>query len=333
MKEFKYAALAVIAVVSVRCGSASAPDKTVPEEQAPEIISPSGRIAFVTEVSPFNGALYIANSDGSGLRQLASGAGNYTRPRWSPDRRRIAFARMTDDLASVIYVIDVDGNSGTLRLGAGSDPAWSPDGKQIAFTSRIGGLADGWGIFVMNADGTGVRQLTSPNNPTQCSQGSSANDSRPDWSPDGQRILFERDLNTDDNGGYDCGLDGYGRLPQVYVMNVDGTGVRRLRPVAPPVSDESPSWSPDGRLVAYNKYMGGIFLVDSAGASAEQPVPTQINGSALNPVWSPDGKKLLFLDAEPPNNRLAIYELATGVTNRLIFPTVPGLTVDLAWSR
>ena len=64
-----------------------------PDGSPPEIVSPPGRIAFVTEVSPFNGALYIVNSDASGFRQLAGGPAYYTRPRWSPDRRRIVFSR------------------------------------------------------------------------------------------------------------------------------------------------------------------------------------------------------------------------------------------------
>jgi TolB protein len=340
MRKLQCVCAAAIFVVSVQCGSASAPDGsppkviTPPDSNPPEIISPSGRIAFVTEVSAFNGALYIANSDGTGLRQLSSGQAYCTRPRWSPDRRRIAFGKDTDDLTSGIYVIDVDGTSGIRRLGDGGDPAWSPDGKKIAFVSQGGGGFGATGIYVMNADGTGVQQLTSPNNPIQCPEGASANDNSPDWSPDGKRILFERDLSTDDLGGYDCNLDGYGRQPQVFVMNADGTGLRRLRSVASDVSDQSPSWSPDGRLVAYNSYMGGgLFLIDSAGASAAQPVPAQSNGLALDPVWSPDGKKLLFLDGKPPTNALAIYELATGITTHLSFPTVAGLILDPAWSR
>lgn len=334
MKGFKYAVLTAILVASVQCGSASEPQSAPPPEgNDPEIVSPSGRIAFVTEVSPFNGALYVANSDGSGLRQLSSGQAYYSRPRWSPDRRRIVFARTAEGSPSAIYVIDVDGKSGMVRLADGADPAWSPDGKRIVFASNGGSSGSSFGIYVMNTDGSGLRQLTSPNNPDQCSAGASANDLKPDWSPDGQKILFERQFNTAEDGGYDCGLDGYGYLPNVYVMNVDGTGVRRLRSVGPTVTDANPAWSPDGRLVAYSKQLGGIFLVDSEGSSVEQPVATQINGSALNPVWSPDGKKLLFLDVESTTSRLAIDELATGTTQLLLFSAVPGRVLGPAWSR
>ena len=239
-----FATLVTGALAAVACAPESPP--TTPRPPAttspaipgpgpsspPEIVSPPGRIAFVTEVSPFNGALYIVNSDGSGLRQLAAGPAYYRRPRWSPDRRRIVFGRSADGSPSEILVIDVDGKGGTVRLAEGTDPAWSPDGTKIVFASNGGApLGSAFGIYVMNADGSGIRQLTSPNNVDQCSQGASANDLNPDWSPDGKKILFERDFSIDDNGGFDCGLDGYGRIPNVYVMNADGTEAPRLRPV------------------------------------------------------------------------------------------------------
>jgi Tol biopolymer transport system component len=112
------ATLVTGALATVACAPESPP--TAPAE----IVSPPGRIAFVTEVSPFNGSLYVVNSDASGFRQLAGGPAYYTRPQWSPDRRRIAFSRFADGSPSEILVIDVDGNGGTVRLAEGADPAW-----------------------------------------------------------------------------------------------------------------------------------------------------------------------------------------------------------------
>src|SRR5215475_5119742 len=107
------AAAILVASVQYGCASDSVTD-AVPDRNRSEIISPPGRIAFVTEVSSFGGALYVVNSDGSGLRQLAGGDAYYRRPRWSADRRRILFGR--DDVsASEIFVIDVDGKGGTVR--------------------------------------------------------------------------------------------------------------------------------------------------------------------------------------------------------------------------
>jgi TolB protein len=320
-------AAAAIFVVSVQCGCAS--DRIT--DPSSEIVSPPGRIAFTTEVSPFNGALYIVNSDASGLRRLAGGDAYYRRPRWSPDRRRIVFSRNADVSGSEILVIDVDGTGGTVRLAAGAWPAWSPDGTKIVFTSNGGVPPGSAGIYVMNADGSGIRQLTSPNNPDQCSEGASAEDLRPDWSPDGKRILFERDFNTDDVDGFDCGLDGYGFVPNVYVMNADGTELRRLRPVDLWNSDAEPAWSPDGQYVAFSKEMGGVFVIKADGSSGEQQVVT--NYPELSPAWSADGKNLLFLGVDPPTNLIGIWELASGNTRFIGIPAAIGRVFEPAWSR
>jgi TolB protein len=314
-----------LALVSIQCS-----DPAAPEVEEPIVNSPSGRIAFATEVSPGNGALYVANSDGTGLRQLHSGSTYYMRPRWSPDRRRIVFARFDPDgPASGIYVIDVDGPEGIVRLTDGMDPAWSPDGSKIVFAR----VHTGAGLHVMNADGSNIRRLTSPNNPALCTTGTSANDLKPDWSPDGQRIVFERDIHTSEDGGFDCALDGWGYVPNVYVMNADGTGVRRLRSLDWWIDDMDPAWSPDGQFIAFATHFRGMYIVDKDAAYAAEPVVVALPGLGLDPVWSPDGKKLLVLSAIPPTNSLIMVDIATGKTQGLSFPTVPGLLLGPAWSR
>jgi TolB protein len=320
--------LVAAALATIGCASESPPTAPAP----PKIVSPPGRIAFITEVSPFNGALYVVNSDASGLRRLAGGDAYYTSPRWSPDRRRIAYGRNARDSVSEVFVMDVDGKGGAVRLAEGTFPAWSPDGTKIVFSSNGGGPPGSpVGIYVMNADGSGIRQLTSPNDADQCSEGSSAEDLHPDWSPDGKRILFERDFNTDDNGGFDCGLDGYGREPNVYVMNADGTDIRRLRPVDFWDSDAEPAWSPDGQFIAYSKLSGGVFVIRADGSSGQQQVVT--NYPEFSPAWSADGKNLLFQAAAPPTNFVGVWELASGSTHFIGISAAIGAVFDPAWSR
>jgi Tol biopolymer transport system component len=186
----------------------------------------------------------------------------------------------------------------------------------------------------MNADGSGAKQLTSPNDPSQCSSGSSANDLKPDWSPDGGRILFERRIHIDDGWVFDCGLDGWGYVPNIYVMNADGSGVRRLRTLPWTTDDSDPAWSPDGHSIAFSTGFRRLNIIDKEATSAAKPVVAAIPGiGAIGAVWSPDSKKLLVLSVSPPNNQLVIVELESGNTQVLNFPSVRGLLLDPAWSR
>jgi dipeptidyl aminopeptidase/acylaminoacyl peptidase len=104
-------------------------------------------------------------------------------PSWSPDGRRIAFARSRGDDDSEIYVMNADGSRQraiTRSDGADDEPDWSPLGDKIVFRSRRDGNSE---IYVMNADGSEVTRLT----------WNEEYDGHPDWSPDGTRIAFASD--------------------------------------------------------------------------------------------------------------------------------------------
>jgi WD40 repeat protein len=124
--------------------------------------SPNGQwIAFLSDRDDKNG-LYVMGTDGSNLRLLAEQVQGVERDwhrdnslAWSPDSRQLLFRRGGD-----IYVIGADGSNMRNLTGqaGGSGPAWSPDGTLIAFhSSRDGGVPQ---IFVMDRDGSNVRQLT-----------------------------------------------------------------------------------------------------------------------------------------------------------------------------
>ncbi len=125
--------------------------------------SPDGRrIAFASDRSgPWR--IYVIGADGSDEATLTEGGGNFLlqpafRPAWSPDGSRIVFV----DVPGNIFVSNADGTDPTqLTFGTAIDtyPAWSPDGTRIVFTRMITGTTSRE-LYVMNADGSGLTQLT-----------------------------------------------------------------------------------------------------------------------------------------------------------------------------
>jgi Tol biopolymer transport system component len=160
----------------------------------------------------------LVQVDGRGKRVLPTDSGKDPwRPAWSPDGRRIAF------LSGGLYVTDVAGSGETKLTEAEGPPtpAWSPDGRQIVFARDNQ-------IYVINADGTGERQLK------RSAWGEEFD--APTWSPDGTRIAFLR-------GSF----SGYG-ANDVWIMNADGSEAHVLvTPLAQDgLGDDSPVWTVGG---------------------------------------------------------------------------------------
>ena len=195
--------------------------------------------------------------------------------------------------------------------GCNFDPVWSPDGRRIAFLRSDGPRSQGdldyeapipAEIGVMNADGTDLVTLTSDRRARKGldwssdgstfvysygaysaetiavadADGSDARDvakgSAPDWSPNGQAIVFE------------------GANETVSIVEPDGTGFRRLGRGA------DPRWSPDGQHIAFvREYPGrpGVYLMQSDGKGVRR-IAGRSDEYPSRPAWSPDGRKIAF---------------------------------------
>jgi len=189
--------------------------------------SPDGKkIAFHSNRDG-NYEIYVMNSDGAGVTRLTNNSADDEEPAWSPDGKRIAF-RSDRDVSFLIYTMNSDG-SGVTRLtnpsGVDASPAWSPDGKIIAFSGyRESPVAPGLydvDIYTMNADGSGI--------PTPWTL-DMALDEAPAWSPDGQKLAFDSDLDS-----------GFVSL-DICTMDADGSGRTRLTSNA--ADDRHPSYCP-----------------------------------------------------------------------------------------
>ncbi len=178
-----------------------------------------------------------------------------------------------------------DGEIHVLSLSTGEDrtvtsirgPQFDPDGHGplIVFRDSRAGVNVNDDIAVIRTDGTGFRNLTrSPD----------ANEWGPVWSPDGRRIAYS----SDENG-----------MPQLFVMDADGSNARQLSDVW----GEYPNWSPNGSRISFASSMGGstpfgdpdydVFVIDADG-SDETNLTTAPDSNEGYPTWSPDGEWIAF---------------------------------------
>jgi Tol biopolymer transport system component len=160
----------------------------------------------------------------------------------------------------------------------------------IAFHSNLDGDLE---IFVMNADGSRVTQLTH----------NTDHEIEPMWSPDGRRIAF----NSSRPGAFET--------VEIFVMNADGTGITRLTNNA--FIDFGPIWSPDGKQIAFTSNRDGdeeIFVMKADGTSVRQL--THNDGVADVPTgWSPNGRQILFRSDRDGDSDLYVMNVdGSGVT-------------------
>ena len=251
----------------------------------------------------------IATVLGAACAALPAGCGGSGKPR--PD---LVFVSSRSGVYA-LYAMNADGSrqkrishlphdTSATRSGLffQTDPAWSQNGRTIAFASSRTGVSQ---IFVMNADGSGVRRLTH----------SKTDADQPAWSPNGGRVAYEA-----------------GDPPILYVTRADGEGKARLLGGGG-ASQAFPAWSPDGTRIAYvRREQGGsvteLWVMSQNGTGAHRL--TKLGARVSSPAWSPDGKQIAF--AANPGGGYAIY--VVNLTSGRIAKRTNGDSEDLepVWS-
>lgn len=215
-------------------------------------ISPDGQTIFFSSKQSSGFEIYSMNIDGGGVKRLTKNIGSLYAPELSPDGERVVFANSGGGL----WVMKPDGkNPHPITNKDDIDPTWSPNGKLISFaSSRVGDRQ----LFVMNADGSNITQITNLDNMG----------GRSTWSPDGTRLAFYRGPAGDHN---------------IYIINVDGTGLVQLTNGG---DNLGPSWSPDGNWIAFTSFRDGnneIYIVHPDGAGVARLTDNSI--SDWQPRW------------------------------------------------
>ena len=229
----------------------------------------------------------------------------------SPDGSTIAFSLLGD-----IYTMPITGGTPT-RIAEGLawevQPRFSPDGARIAFTSDRGG---GDNIWIMNADGSDMRQLTDEDFRLL---------NQPTWSPDGQFIAAKKHFTT----GRSLGTG------EVWLYHVSGgSGVALVERANEQLQKElgEPTYAPDGSAIYYTRNItpGNTFIYAQDSNTdlfnierydlETGEVTTAVSGlgGAVRPQPSPDGSMIAFVRRENTNSRLYVKNLETG-EERMIF--------------
>ncbi|TYP95586.1 WD40-like Beta Propeller Repeat [Fodinibius salinus] len=228
-----------------------------------------------TELSGMAGNCAVKN--GSNSQTVTITAGDTTSTSFDVECQaaadgKIAFTSDRDGDQEV-FLMNTDGSTPTKQTdNTAADFAGpiSPNGTKIAFVSNRGGSTTH--LYVMDADGSNVQQLTAAGAKVSLLGGASS------WSPDGSSLAF-----VDERSGN----------LEIYTIGADGSGEQRLTNNS--AGDESPHWSPDGSKIVYASKTDGDFEIYSMNpdGSDHQQITSDTDYNAT-PRWSPDGSTIAF---------------------------------------
>ena len=228
----------------------------------------------------------------------------------TPGKNGLMVYSAYNELGQQLSTIAPDGSGGKQLTNVAADSLnanWSPDGEHIVF-ERDG--PDGVSVLTIKPDGNGLHTVV------QGSFGStSVFNSAPSYTPDGRKIVFDRQTCFTDN----CA--GPRDHNDLWIVDANGSDPRQLTPsiLDGPNGDlgyDHPEFSPDGKHLAYVLLGGGdakaIFVADANGNGAKQITPWSV-GVAGRADWSPDGSRILFSSNTGTNDVYTVRPNGTGL--------------------
>lgn len=307
-------------------------------------ISPDGRqVVYVRRGMDImedrrTSSLWIINSDGSNHQKLTNRTVDESNPRWSPDGTRIAFTSRDEVHGTELFIHWLETGK-IARISqlerAPRNFSWSPDGKYIAFsmhvpesnpvlvtpppkpdganwadpprvTTRLNYEQDGIGylepgyshLFVINAEGGKVSQITS---------GDYHHSSRPEWTPDGDYLIFSANRRADWEHNF--------RNSELYSVSVETGEITEL--TDRPGPNHTPKVSPDGQTIAYLGFKDrvqtfqntNLYLMDRDGGN-KRKVETGLDRSFSGIEWSSDGRGIYFQYDDEGNTKIGYTDLS-----------------------
>jgi len=222
--------------------------------------SPSGGEVAFTSYLRNNPDLWVVAAGGGRARRISKHPGLNTGAAWSPDGHSLALTLSYEGNAEVYRISPSDGglqSKLTSHPAIDSSPSYSPDGSQIAFVSNRQGSPQ---IFLMPASGGGSpKRITFQGKYNQT----------PRWNPRADKPVIAF-TGRDERGVFD-----------IFLLDVRSGKIDRV--TQGKGSNQDPTWSPDGRLLAYTSSRGGIFV-----ANPETHHEVQIwRGAGSSPSWGP----------------------------------------------
>jgi protocatechuate 3,4-dioxygenase beta subunit len=255
------------------------PGRTTPQHIHMHVVEP-GRVTYSISEVVFDDDPLLSDAE---RRSAASGPGGSGVVHPERDAAGVWHARR-----DIVLGLDVTGypcpRRWTFPVPFHQSVSWSPDGRALVFSAVMSDWDEGYRLFVVDADGTGLRKLDSAGDAALY----------PVWSPDGTRVA------------YAARVDGNS---DIYVMHADGSHVKRL--TTSEANDSYPSWSPDGKQLVFHSNRAGnndIWIMNEDGGGLLQLTDHEAHDT--NPAWSPDARLIAFDSDRDDRDGGEIYVIA-----------------------